>query len=567
MKTILYGWIGSAVVFAGVLTDQGRCGAQRDAGCQAKLVAAQERLRLSLGAALGIEKKPSREATLGHIGLAQADAGDIDGARATAGRIGSDEQAALVLAAVGRAHARRGDGAGAKAALAKAIERIPGVKRERTRELLLHTVLDAHLAGGQYADAERIAAAFPDQLNRTHARLAICQSQLDAGRRNEAKATLDAAAADCQRTLDPFQMMTWEEIWKLYLRLDDVATASKLAHAIPKRHFDACRALCDVAEHQAKAGRAPEAASLFREAFQAAEQIEDQGQTVVKPLHMARVVKAQAETGELEAARQNLRRLPDCREKAEALADLAAARARAGNLTAANATLEEALALTAKWKGYDQVLALAAIADRQAKMGDRAGAVARARQALKSVDEMDSTGWDRGAAVAAVAEVLSQLGDRPSADRALRRAADRAKREPTAAYRADEARQIALAQIELGFGRAAQATLREILLPSLPPKGKYNSGHEEAVLLAKAGDFAGARLQARKAQDSSYQQAAMLAVAAYHAMATGPVEPSAAAEKESDPLLQSALYLGIAVGLLKNCGMEVRDHYGPLLHD
>jgi hypothetical protein len=522
----------------------------------------QECLRKALDAATSIDNRQLQEETLRDIGLAQVCAGDLAAGRRTIQGSKDAETAASVLAAIGLAQAKAKDAA-ARATLAEARRFAERVSHPRARELLLHAILTAHAAAGQDAEAAQIAQSFPDRLDQAYGFLAIAQAQIAQGRREQARATVAKAAGANRRTLDVFDMSAWEQILPMYLQLGQVAEAAKLANAISKGSYWRCNALCALARHEAKAGRA--SAETFAEAFQAARDIEDR--EPCRKIHLAAVVQDVIDVGDLEGAMKWAQLVPDSDSKAILLGAIAGSKAKAGDRTAARTILQQALHIAEHEKdGCQRVDALASLAVRQAAMGDRAAADATLAKALEA-GKIESAGFDYAQAVTRVAEAQVKMGDRTSAEKTLLEASRHARAVSVAKDRADEAREIAAGQIAAGLPVAAQATLRDVLLPALPLDKSPRDGYQEAaLLLAKAGDFAAGYAVARKIREPGPQSWAVRTVAFHQALAQGAGGAMAAA-KDSNPRLQSAAYLGAALGLLNRRGIEVRSHYGVLLID
>jgi hypothetical protein len=131
--------------------------------------------------------------------------------------------------------------------------------------------------------------------------------------------------------------------------------------------------------------------------------------------------------------------------------------------------------------------------------------------------------------------------------------------------KAEELREIVQGQIAAGFTDAARMTLDRHFLPLLPLEEQDSYVLEKIVLLlAQAEDYANGYAISQKLE-GDYRISGLLTVAACQAMAKGPDAPMAFAEKERDPPVRSAVYLGTALGLLKAKGIEVRNHYGLTL--
>jgi hypothetical protein len=208
---------------------------------------------------------------------------------------------------------------------------------------------------------------------------------------------------------------------------------------------------------------------------------------------------------------------------------------------------------------------LASLAIDQAAIVERSECDATFAKALEAAAKIEDDAVDYGLAVASIAESQNQIGDRRAAEKTLAGAALHALAVVDADSRADEARLIAEAQIAVGLPLAAQKTVREVLLPTPPPHDPPGDRYEEAVLLlSKAGDFASGYAVAKKIREPEARSWAVRTVAYYQASAKGAGETTAAA-RNVNPLLQSAIYLGAALGLLNRRGIEVRSHYGLLL--
>ncbi len=523
----------------------------------------QECLHKALDAATMIEDRQLREETLRDIGLATGFCGRSCRCDRTIQVNKDAETAASVLAAIGLAQAKAKDAA-ATATLAEARRFAERVGHPKTRELLLHAILAAHAAAGQDAAAAQIAQSFPDRLDQAFGFLAIAQAQIAQGRREQARAAVAKAADANRRTLDVFDMSAWEQILPMYLQLGQVAEAAKLARAIPKGTYWRCNALRTVARHEAKAGGA--SAETFAEAFQAARDIEDP--EPCRKIQMAAVVQDVIEVGDLEGAMKWAQLLPDGDSKAVVLGAIAGSKAKSGDRTAARTILQQALHIAQHEKdGCRRLDALASLAVQQSAMGDRAAADATLAEALETTGKLENAGFDYAQAVTRLAEAQVQIGDRTSAEKTLSEASRHARAVSVAKDRAEEAREIAAGQIAAGLPAAAQATLRNVLLPVLPlDKSPQDSCQEAALLLAKAGDFTAGYAVARKIIEPGPQSWAVRTVAFYQALAQGAGEALAAA-KDGNPRLRSAACLGAALGLLNRRGIEVRSHYGVLLID
>lgn len=517
-------------------------------------------LQKALDAAKRIDDRQLREEVLWTVGLTQVAARDLQAARRTIEESKEAETIASVLAAIGLAQAKANDAA-AGATLAEARAGVGRVSHPRSRELLLHAILEVYATAREDAEAIKIARSFHDRIDEAYGLLAIAKVQIAQRRREQARATVAMAAGANSRSLDVFDLSVWDQILDLYLELGQVAEAAKLAHALPKGHYERCNALCSLGRYQAKTGGP--AAETFAEAFQAASDITNDDPC--RKVHMAAVVQALVDAGDLAGAMKRARLLPDSGSEAIVLGAIAGSKAKSGDQAAARTLLHEALGIAHREKdGYERVDALASLAVRQAAIGDRASAGVTLAKAWEAAGKIESDGLGYGLAVARVAEAQLEMGDRRSAEKTLLKAAQRARAVSAAEYRANAASTIAKSQIAAGFHVAAQATSRDVLLPSLPLDTLPDNGYQEAsILLAKAGDFASGYVAAQKIREPGPQSWAVRTVAFYQAIVERTGEPPAVARQEN-PLLKSAVYLGTALGLLNRQGIEVRSHYGVL---
>ncbi len=512
---------------------------------------AVECLHKAFDAVRAVKDHAIRSGLFEGIGQDLACAGDLAGARQAAAEIDDAKAAADILAEIGWAQAKRGEGDAAKATLAEALRRFGEASRDG-RLLLFH----AHLAAGQLADAAEVASRFESQFDRSTAQIDIAEAHLAAGRREEARAMLRRVPTTSTKTSESHDMW-WipEKLWPLYVQMGDVDEALKLADAMPKGECARCWVFRDVAQHYAKAGDKA-APAMFAKAFQAAEEIEEGS---IRECQMANVVLCRVEAGDIDGAIKTLQLIPDCYHKAYAFEAVAAAQAKAGKQAAARATLEQAISMVECALAEQQDLkaqSLAELAECQFEIEEKAAAantIAKALQALNQVDNEYNV--QIPAAVIAAAQV--RLGDLSAAKQTLEEAARKVSTISDAADRAHEAGRIAAAQIALGFNEAALTTVREIVLPLVPLPNPALDGREEAaMILARAGDLARGYQLAREIREDPYARAnGVRKVAAYHVMAKGPDEVLALAVKETDPVLRSSLYHGIALTLLKSGGI------------
>ena len=536
----------------------------------AAVAQARECLGKALDAAQRLEDVAKKRRVLEDIGGDLADLGDFDAAR-RAIQVADDPKAtAMILAAIGRTQAKRGDRDGATATLAEAMKRSDEVPTDGQR-FVLYTILDGHLAAGQLAEAMRIASRFRSQFDRSLAQMRVAEAHLAAGRRDVAREILrqiPLPAPDTWRDFETSQIV--EQLGPLYLALGDVDAALEIARAIPRGYWVRCRALCAVGTYQLKKGNASTASAILQEALEAARDTGPQGDGVsvhmAHELEMERVVEAHVDGGDLDGAVRVLRQMSNGYQKVEAFRAIATAQAKARNGAAARATLKQAVDMVVGLPDDDsaKVESLALLAMCQVEIGERVAARDTVAKAMLWLARRDS---DLVLPAHSIAEVQVRLDDRLSAKKTLDDAARQVLATSDAEFRMWDGSTMAKAQIDLGFNREALTTLRALVVPlaASTKKGEEEDDEKEedpycsrrgdvAVLLARAGDLASGNRLAREIEgdlDFTVRQ-----VAAQHVVANGPEEALALAEKETDPAMRCELYHGIAMGLLHLAKVE-----------
>jgi tetratricopeptide (TPR) repeat protein len=513
-----------------------------------------------------VAERPQRNYLLAEIGLAQAASGDVAGPRTIIKQIDEPESAAALLTAIASAQAKKGDFSRASETLREAEQKALELDKNFWQKDLLHGIIDVYARIGRSDDAARVSSLFSDQINWAQAQVDIVEAQLAAGRRPEAKKTLTDVTAKFRRTLDVFDLSVWEDVCSLHLKLGDSDAALAIARAIPAGHLSRCRTLLAVAEHLGKTGKPAAASATFAEALQAARQIDNKDW--VRESSMSDIVVAQVQAGGLAEAIKSVEQLPDGDSKVSAMTAVAAAQSKAGNQAAARRTLDAAIRVVEqKVRGYQQSLAFTEIALCQAGIHEKEAAAATIAKAWKAACEVDVLGWNRATCLGSAASAWAKIGDRPSAEKAFDEAVRLARSVSHWKIRADEALEIAEAQISVGFKHAAEITLRQVVLPVMPVEDwdLYYPNTKVVFLLAQAGDYDNAYALSRRFEEYQQRTSQFLTVAAYHTLAKGPQQPMAFAANERDPLLRTAVYLGTALGLLKASGVEVRHYSGLTL--
>jgi hypothetical protein len=250
----------------------------------------------------------------------------------------------------------------------------------------------------------------------------------------------------------------------------------------------------------------------------------------------------------------------------QAVTDVATAQEKAGDKPAARATLSRAVEAIMRIPDEDErfisemdlastkVESLASLAKCQVKIGEKVAARDTVTKALPLLDRLDL--YNVLLPAHAVAEVQISLADPSAAKKTMADAARKIRVISDTADRAWEANLVASAQIDLGLADEALATLREITMPLVPlSNDRYGDGRDRlAVLLARAGDLAAGYRIARQVKDEP--DYTIRTVAGYHVVAKGADEALALAEKQTDPVLRTRLYHGIAIGLLHRAKVE-----------
>ena len=100
------------------------------------------------------------------------------------------------------------------------------------------------MAAGELDKAEGAASRFSDGFDRAHGKIKIAKAHLAAGRREEANRLVREVAERYRTNVDmPNVMSVRENLWPLYLKLDEVVEALQFARTIPVGNSQRCRAL------------------------------------------------------------------------------------------------------------------------------------------------------------------------------------------------------------------------------------------------------------------------------------------------------------------------------------
>jgi RNA polymerase sigma factor (sigma-70 family) len=257
------------------------------------------------------------------IGVAQAQTGDVAGALETAKAFQADAPRARVLAAVARAQAKAGQRAAAEETL-KAVRKIvadlaaaeakraarpgrPGLGGSSRAAHLEAQVAVTQFHLGDLAGARKTAGAIKSEFEKARAWLDLGAAAAAAGKREEAREFLRAAA----RAIEGVKPGAGPGDWP------------------PERARNSTLRL--IAREQAKVGD-------VREALRTAEAI---GGDLEREIALESIVPAQAEAGDVKGALQTLARIKESSWQQHALAGLVQARVKAGDERGAQALVSE----------------------------------------------------------------------------------------------------------------------------------------------------------------------------------------------------------------------------------
>ena len=175
---------------------------------EGRTVTAEACLQHAFEAARAIQDGSVRRELLEWIGRDQACAGDLAGARRVVEVIEDDNGAAMVLAAVAEFQVKRGDRDAAKETLAEALKRGDRVDPQQRRELVTR-IVEGYVAAGDLDQALAAASRFPDELDRTYAKIKIAEAHLAAGRHSEAGKFVHEAVAAYRTNSSDCSSRTW----------------------------------------------------------------------------------------------------------------------------------------------------------------------------------------------------------------------------------------------------------------------------------------------------------------------------------------------------------------------
>ena len=311
-----------------------------------------------------------RDEAIGEIALRQAEAGDLDAARASAQTIVTDGRRGEALADLAPFFTAAGD-RGTAAELVVAAEQVAStVENEFQRTTVLRAVVAAQIAAGDLAAARATADAISDNAGRVSALADIALADAAAGNRAEARATLSDARAIAETDDGVGREMGLAEVAATlaFIGLADEAMAIAglierergyefaLAEASMQARDAAdwegalglLRDIADdrlrlsvaasVARSRYEAGETAEATAMLADLVDAAAGIPDRAD---REDALAAIAVAQAETGDIEAARATLNGVLAEASLAEGLLAIVRTHLAAGNLPTAAAVADE----------------------------------------------------------------------------------------------------------------------------------------------------------------------------------------------------------------------------------
>lgn len=311
-----------------------------------------------------------RDTVLKAIAAAQANRGDVAGARATAAKgTSSGDIANEYLRLVARAQAKSGDAAGAEKSFIAYIRSMPdsGAATD-TANQSLELLAAAQLEFADIAGAQATAARIRNGASQATvlSRIAVALAQHDQG--DAAKAALAQAVTAAQAYRDLYgydKSRAFLEIVKAEAATKDFHAALDTARQISDG-FTKNQAFAFIALAQAKSGDAPAAVqtvdSIVNDA--AAKNREDTLQDIAI---------AQADAGNLAGAQATLALLPNDYDTSSVTAAIAVAQARAGNFKAALST-SDLLSEHDRRAWSFRIFAVRGIAKAQAETGDAVAA-------------------------------------------------------------------------------------------------------------------------------------------------------------------------------------------------
>ena len=305
-----------------------------------------------------------RDGSLQQIAVAQAQAGDISGALATARKISDESNRGEAFAGIAPAQAEFGDAKGARESLSIASRIASGLEREHSRSGVLYTVASAQVEmnniSGALTTKQRIKVAF----YRVLLLRVIAEAQTEDGDFQGAARTIARALAFAQGVAD---------------------------------RSDRARTLAMVAEMQTMIGDARGAAQSIAAARLSAESITDD--SMWRMPAFGSIVRAQAVAGDIHGAFATVQLMKAGGSRDGALSDIADAQAKAGDIAGALATVHRISS-----ESWHRDSAFTRVVHEQAKAGDVSGAL----DTMRRIVTEDSRVW----ALISIAEAQAGVGTR-----------------------------------------------------------------------------------------------------------------------------------------------------------
>ena len=390
----------------------------------------------------------SRASILGDIALAQAEAGDAQSARDTFAAALSAVRSidgvnirAGALGDIASARAKAGDFDGAFATAQSINSAFHRALALRKIALAQAEVGDSQLAWDTFAAALSVAQSVDKAYDRDTALSGIARAQAKAGDFNGAFAIARSIGGADDRA------EALRSIGLAQTEVGGIDNAFAAAQSIDEAYFRA-GALRKIALAQMEAGDSQSARDTLAVALSAARNIDSIDDARMRADALRNIASAQAESGDMNGALYTARSIGDADGRAGALRGIALAQAESGDM---NGALYTARSIG---DAYDRTGALRGIVLAQAESGDIDGAFATAR----SIDNTPG----RALALSDIASAQAEAGDGPSTRDTFAAAISAARSIEDAGFRAYALSDIASARAEAGYFRGAMKTAMEI---------------------------------------------------------------------------------------------------------
>ena len=296
-----------------------------------------------------------KDAVFRDIAKSQAAAEDVPGAFQTVTMIQDKQEKSRALRDIAMVRAKARDNATATKAVQQALQIAGAIQDARAKDYEVRETAMAQAAIGDVQGALQTLATVRDK-DKDWPLAKIASAQAAAGNVSGALQTVAAISKS-------YKPETLREIAVAQAMVGDVVGGFKTAAAIEK-HSEKARALADIAATQVKIGDRDGASRTFQQALQMAT-LSYEGANASRD-----ILITQAKVG-WPGAMQAVSAFEDNRSRADALKEIAAEQAKAGDREAASKTFQQALQAAGalkknEYKGY----AIRSIAEAQGESGD-----------------------------------------------------------------------------------------------------------------------------------------------------------------------------------------------------